>query len=92
MTLNKLNAKCVVASTWTFTNGIHQLRLSYDVQLITDDVIDDALLQAMPDAAYQAYADLVFWHCEILSSTRYHILIKYCGFLVWVQIRTVRAG
>jgi len=53
-------------------NGIHQLRLSYDVQLITDCVIDDALLQATPDAAYQAYADLVVGimnFCLVLATT-----------------------
>ena len=62
---------------------IHQLGVIYDAQRMTESVIDDALLQAMPH--YQAYADSVLWR------SMYYILSKLTpqstGKMYWVQIK-----
>jgi len=67
MMWNELNAKSVVLlHTYTHRDvyDTHQLRVVDDTQLMTESIIDDALLQAMP---HQAYADSVLWRYGILS-------------------------
>ena len=57
----------------------HQLHVIDDAQLMTESVIDDALLQAM---MYQAYADSVLWRYEILSGI---LAVTFLYGLLWAH-------
>ena len=86
VTWNKLNAKSVVLLHEYMHGDVydtHQLRVIDDAQLMTESVINDALLQAMPHIKHRAcHADSVLWWYDILSDIlATTFLIKYCSLL-----------